>query len=237
MKNVEGTSQIRRRGLVGIPASIAIDRRAQIMKRIMTQEHFENKPISWWDKEKGLYEEESEFMIPLLKNMKPKKILEIGPGRGRLTFIVSKMGHEIHALEINRKFIKYCQEKHKQDVPYFYNGNAEMIPFKDGTFDVVYCMAVFMHFPHPEKVMKEVNRILKKDGSFIFTFLRKYTKGYFIHKISTISGLYKYDLDYRFDSWGYIKSLVRKSNFRYVRLYGDYSNRPCLVLKNNGAGL
>ncbi len=46
-----------------------------------------------------------------------------------------------------------------------YDGNR--IPFKDASFDIVYCNQVLEHVRYPDAVIAEVARIIKSDGFFI----------------------------------------------------------------------
>ncbi len=54
---------------------------------------------------------------------------------------------------------------HQPDV--FAALDAEELPFKDNTFDVVFAMTMIHHLPNPENMLSEVKRILKKSGVFI----------------------------------------------------------------------
>lgn len=43
------------------------------------------------------------------------------------------------------------------------------IPVENESFDVALCSEVFEHIPYPELAIKEISRILKKDGELILT--------------------------------------------------------------------
>lgn len=43
------------------------------------------------------------------------------------------------------------------------------LPFKDGVFDVVLCTEVLEHVPDPEKVLREISRVLKESGCLVMT--------------------------------------------------------------------
>jgi ubiquinone/menaquinone biosynthesis C-methylase UbiE len=45
----------------------------------------------------------------------------------------------------------------------------DKLPFKNGMFDHVIMLAMIEHLKHPEKVMRECFRVLKKGGSIIIT--------------------------------------------------------------------
>ncbi len=46
-------------------------------------------------------------------------------------------------------------------------GDALNIPFDDNSFDLVVCNASFHHYSNPQKVVKEIKRILKNEGVLI----------------------------------------------------------------------
>jgi SAM-dependent methyltransferase len=47
-------------------------------------------------------------------------------------------------------------------------GSAEAIPYPDETFELVFSDNVLEHLPDPERAFREVARVLKPDGTFVF---------------------------------------------------------------------
>lgn len=197
-------------------------------KRVLSAEHFKNKPIDWWPHEKKVPDDD--YVLSKLKGPRPLKIIEIGPGRGRLTFQLQKLGHEIYAVEINSDFIKYCKKKDTDNIS-FYQGNVKELPFKDNTFDFAVLVEVLMHLPQPLDALTELNRVLKPGGKFITMFLRKYSKSYFISTYLVVTNRYKHTLDYRFHSWFEVKRLLKKSNFKILDTRNEKSGIPYVYSK------
>ena len=50
---------------------------------------------------------------------------------------------------------------------YFQTGNAEELPYKSETFDLVITRLSFHHFDHPKKPFEEMKRVLKKGGKLV----------------------------------------------------------------------
>ncbi|GCC11643.1 putative methyltransferase YcgJ [archaeon] len=46
-------------------------------------------------------------------------------------------------------------------------GDAESLPFRSSSFNVVFTRFAFHHFPEPERVLREISEVLLKGGSFI----------------------------------------------------------------------
>ena len=53
-------------------------------------------------------------------------------------------------------------------------GNALLLPFVDGTFDVVVCSEVLEHIPDYKQAVKEITRILKPGGKLAVSVPRKW---------------------------------------------------------------
>jgi len=50
---------------------------------------------------------------------------------------------------------------------------GEQLPFKD-SFDIVTCWDVLEHVQDPERVLREINRVLKSQGRLFITVVNKY---------------------------------------------------------------
>jgi len=83
--------------------------------------------------------------------------------------------------------------------------NIEKMTFKNSSFDGVLCSQVLEHVPHPQKALKEINRILKKNGIAIITVPML---GY-IHNAP-------YDF-FRYTSYG-LKVLSKEASFEVLEL-------------------
>lgn len=55
----------------------------------------------------------------------------------------------------------------------FMKENAEKMSFSDSSFEHVNCQGVVHHTPNPEKVIQEIHRVLKKDGTALISVYYK----------------------------------------------------------------
>jgi ubiquinone/menaquinone biosynthesis C-methylase UbiE len=52
-------------------------------------------------------------------------------------------------------------------------GDVEALPFRSGFSDAVFCISVFQLVDNPQKGLDEILRVLKREGSFAVTLIRK----------------------------------------------------------------
>jgi len=107
--------------------------------------------------------------LEAIKDLSHPKILEIGMGQGRFLKKIARFrpDAEFFGIDISRSAIDLVKnDSHLNGT--FLIGDAEKIPFPNNSFDVVVIMDVLEHVPNPEKVIAEVNRVLKHDGIFHF---------------------------------------------------------------------
>ena len=91
------------------------------------------------------------------------RILDLGCGTGMLSEFLNK---ETIGVDFSIKMIKKSKNKNR------ILGDAELLPFKNNTFDFVLSFTLVQNLPS-FKVFKEVRRTLKTDSLFVLTLLRK----------------------------------------------------------------
>lgn len=104
--------------------------------------------------------------LELLGNVKGKKILDFGCGSGIYAKLLTKKGAKIKGFDISPEMIKIArQENPELDLRV---GSGYKFPFKE-KFDVVLASLVVHYLDNWNKMLKEVRRVLKKEGYFIFS--------------------------------------------------------------------
>lgn len=103
-----------------------------------------------------------------------ERVLEVGCGTGTLSLMAKRRvdDGEVIGLDLSPKMVKQAEkksEKYKLDVK-FIEGSIDNIPFPDNYFDVVLSSWMFHHLPIKIKRegLKEIHRVLKKGGRFLF---------------------------------------------------------------------
>lgn len=106
--------------------------------------------------------------LKLLENVKNKKILDLGCGPGFYTKILNENGAKIKGIDISEESIKIAQ-KENPSIELKVGDITKKLPFKNSEFDIVLSSLVLDHIENWNPVFKEVNRVLKKGGMFIFS--------------------------------------------------------------------
>jgi len=99
-----------------------------------------------------------------------KKILDLGCGLGKMSVYLSKQGAEVTGIDIGDKLIESAKRLavHNQVNCKFVIADSAHLPFEKEKFDIVICLGVLHHLKQcdVEPTVKEIYRVLKKDGKF-----------------------------------------------------------------------
>jgi SAM-dependent methyltransferase len=118
--------------------------------------------------------EEWKEIQSLLKGKMPGRVLDVGAGRGIASYAFSKDGCCVTALEpdpspvVGAGAIRTMCKEAGCSIEVVEKEGARN-PFSDSSFDIVYGRAVLHHIGDLSSFFREVNRLLVKDGAFIFT--------------------------------------------------------------------
>jgi len=106
----------------------------------------------------------------LLGNIKGKKILDVGCGKGSLSFYLAQEGADVIGIDLSSNFIEFCQEEAKKlgfSIE-FREMNAQIPEFEENTFDIIVGSRVIHHLPDIKLFFKECKRLLKHKGFITF---------------------------------------------------------------------
>lgn len=94
-------------------------------------------------------------------------ILDCGSGSGLLLAFLSRNYDQVYGLELSLEMLKAGEKSGNASRTLV--GCAQMMGLKDNAFDLVICKASLHHARNPEQAIREIHRILKKDGSLIIS--------------------------------------------------------------------
>lgn len=97
------------------------------------------------------------------------KILDIGCADGTMTkFILERSGAElVVGIDVLQSSVDYARKRFKGKKLKFLVADAGKLPFQNNEFDAVFCLDSIEHFFDPEKVVREIRRVLKKNGYLV----------------------------------------------------------------------
>ena len=93
------------------------------------------------------------------------KFLDVGCGVGTLAYLVRDRFKDIYGVDVAEFAVKEARRVGIK--AYAVNLNERRLPFKDGLFDTVSCLAVVEHVFEPEILISELSRVTKKGGTLI----------------------------------------------------------------------
>jgi sarcosine/dimethylglycine N-methyltransferase len=101
-------------------------------------------------------------------------VIDLGSGYGgSARFLAKKYGCHVVALNLseieNDRARRLNREHGLEEHIDVVDGNFEELDYDDEMFDIVWSQDAFLHSPAREQVVREVSRILKPGGDFIFT--------------------------------------------------------------------
>lgn len=137
-----------------------------------------NKAVeSWADfvrEGKDYYRDEMNdpAFLKLIGNVKGKRVLDLACGEGHNTRSLAKKGAKVVGVDFSRKLIelaKQMERKERLGIDYYVSDAADLRKFSSGCFDVVACSMALMDIEGYEKAIREVARVLKKGGRFVFS--------------------------------------------------------------------
>lgn len=98
------------------------------------------------------------------------RALDIGTGAGHAAFALAPCARQIIGLDVTPQMVAAARRNARQrGIEHFHAtvGNAECLPFPDGSFSLVACRYTGHHFHGPARVVREVARVLQADGRFL----------------------------------------------------------------------
>ncbi|MBX3066030.1 MAG: methyltransferase domain-containing protein [Anaerolineae bacterium] len=100
----------------------------------------------------------------------PAKVLDVACGAGQTAIPLARAGNEVVGIDIADNLIEAATEKAQADGlnnVRFEVGDAEDLPYNDGSFDVVFSLIGAMFAPQPHLVAAELARVVRPGGRII----------------------------------------------------------------------
>jgi len=114
----------------------------------------------------------NEKSLRLLGNLKGKSILEIGCGGAQCSIAFAKKGAKVSAMDLSSeqlKFAKALAKKHNVKISFYQGDIKNLKQIKSNSQNIVFSAFALQYIDDLLKCFKEVKRVLKKDGKFVFS--------------------------------------------------------------------
>ena len=138
-------------------------------------EDFKNFEKNGWEERASTYDKwasaNAKHIIPKAVNAltlsRDDIVLELASGPGYGTNEIAKVSQNVVGTDFAEAMVL---EARKQNPNLnFEQADAENLQYRDSSFTKILCTFGILHFAHPDKAIKEVRRVLKQNGRFVFT--------------------------------------------------------------------
>jgi 2-polyprenyl-6-hydroxyphenyl methylase/3-demethylubiquinone-9 3-methyltransferase len=103
------------------------------------------------------------------------KILDVGCGAGFLSNRLAVEKYDVTGLDLSQESLDVAKRHDATGSVQYRQGDAMNLPFKDESFEVISAMDFLEHVEDPENLVKEIGRVLKPNGLFLYhTFNRNF---------------------------------------------------------------
>ncbi|HEY6197150.1 MAG TPA: class I SAM-dependent methyltransferase [Candidatus Binatia bacterium] len=112
-------------------------------------------------------------ILPRLVGAKRRhRVLDLACGPGFVALEFAKHVKEVVGVDLTAAMLKQARalaRRERIENVTFRRADATRLPFRDAAFDLVVTRASFHHFPEPERVLKEMARVLKPTGRILIS--------------------------------------------------------------------
>ena len=148
--------------------------------------------------------------------VKDKIVLDLACGEGYGSFLMADTAKKVIGIDIDKETIEHASLKYLRDNLKFVSGSMTNIPL-DGEkiFDIIVCFEAIEHIKEQEQLIKEVKRLLKKDGILIIS-----TPNAYIYSQKPGYNIFQNPFhlkEMRYEEFGEIL----KTNFKEIFIYGQ----------------
>ncbi len=121
-----------------------------------------NEAYDFWENES--------LKSALPKNLKGKKVLDIGSGTGRAALTLARLGAVVTAVDISKAMLSHLEKKAQKEkfgnrISIVQSSSAKL-PLADQSFDIVSCFGLLEHLPESERqrTILEAIRVMEPNG-------------------------------------------------------------------------
>jgi SAM-dependent methyltransferase len=127
--------------------------------------------VWWFPEEEPLYRRQLEDLFAVI-DPRDKLVIDVGTGRGRFAIAAARAGaRHVLAFDISRRMLEIARANAERagcaERISFARADAECLPLRDAAADLVNCLEVFVHLPHPRQAWLEMARVARPGADLI----------------------------------------------------------------------
>jgi ubiquinone/menaquinone biosynthesis C-methylase UbiE len=101
--------------------------------------------------------------------VKDQRVLDLGCGTGYGAAILAKSARVVLALDVSQESIEFAKENYTAPNLKFLVSDCNQLAISSGSIDVVVCFEVVEHLGDQQTFLKEVRRVLRRDGVLVIS--------------------------------------------------------------------
>ena len=114
-------------------------------------------------------------MLDGLGELKRKRLLDVACGTGHLAGAARSRGADAEGIDFSAAMVAHAADNYPDCT--FTEGDAENLPYEEGSFDAVACSFGVHHMEDADGAIAEAHRVLKPGGRYAFTVWRSPEQG------------------------------------------------------------
>ena len=152
-------------------------------------EKFSSLAHRWWDPEsefKPLHQI-NPLRLDWINAQAPlvnQRVLDVGCGGGILADSMARKGAKVVGIDLATKALRVAQlhalETSTPNIQYHEVSVEQLAQEQPASFDVVTCLEMLEHVPHPESVVRACANLVKPGGMVFFSTLNRNAKAYLL---------------------------------------------------------
>lgn len=96
------------------------------------------------------------------------RVLEVATGPGHVAFAFAEKCREVIGVDLTEAPLAIAEQTRRKcglNNVHFQKGDADNLPFKNCTFDIVVCRFAFHHFENPSRVLQQMVNVSRPNGT------------------------------------------------------------------------